>query len=72
MAHGVSTQHMGFAEKTKGLWNTTNVEDYVAFYVTSSTKKIVGYGRVITNYLDESIVWPDEKIFNKPIWKYPI
>jgi predicted RNA-binding protein len=62
----------GFTEKTKGLWNTSNVGDYVAFYVTSPTKKIIGYGRIITKYFDEGIVWPDEKVFNKPIWKYRI
>ena len=62
----------GFPENSVGNWNTSQVGDYVAFYVTNPIKKVVGYGRIIKKYEDNEIFWPDEKLFNKVIWKYRI
>ncbi len=60
----------GFQEKTKGLWNTINKNDCLAFYVTSPISKIIGFGKVADKYIDSSILWPDEKIFGKALWIY--
>ena len=62
----------GFAEKSKGNWNTSTIGDYVAFYVISPIKRIIGYGRITSKFVSEDIIWPDEKVFEKSIWKYRI
>jgi ribosomal protein L39E len=62
----------GFSERSKGKWNTSNVGDYVAFYAVSPLKRIIGYGRITSKFVSEDIVWPDEKLFGKSIWKYRI
>jgi hypothetical protein len=62
----------GFSERTKGQWNTSNIGDYLGFYVTSPTKRIVGFGEINEKFVDDNIVWPDEKLFNISIWKYRI
>jgi hypothetical protein len=60
----------GFSEKTRGLWNTSKERDYLAFYVTSPIKKVIGFGRIKRKFTDDSLVWSDEKLFQRPIWKY--
>lgn len=60
----------GFSDRTVGQWNTTRTEDYVAFYVTAPVKRIVGFGKVAKKFIDESLAWPDEKLFKKAIWKH--
>jgi len=62
----------GFTEQTKGFWNTSEKEDRVLFYVTSPTKKIIGFGKFGKKFVDEEIIWPEEKLENKVIWKYKI
>lgn len=62
----------GFNEKTKGLWNKSNIGDYLAFYVILPIRKIIGFGRIKEKYIDESLIWYDEKIFNRSLWKYRI
>jgi len=58
----------GFSQKNVGLWNTTNDGDFVAFYVTTPIKKIIGFGKVIEKFISEDILWPDEKLFKKSLW----
>ncbi|MDE2590516.1 MAG: hypothetical protein KGL95_12735 [Patescibacteria group bacterium] len=60
----------GFKDSTKGHWNTTNIGDLVAFYVKKPRKKIIGFGKVIRKFIDETQFWPDEKLYGKTIWKY--
>jgi hypothetical protein len=60
----------GLSERTKGSWNTTQVGDWVAFYVTRPTSKIVGFGKIARKFIDEEILWPDELMTMRPIWKY--
>ena len=36
----------GFSERNKGSWNKTKPGEYLAFYVTSPIKKIIGFGIV--------------------------
>jgi len=60
----------GFSSRTKGLWNTINVGDYVAFYVTSPIKRVIGFGSVKDKFLDKKLFWPDEKLFKKCLWGY--
>ena len=60
----------GFSQKTKGLWNTTNIGDYVGFYVTSPIKKIIGFGIIKNKFIGTDIVWKDEKLFERPFWNY--
>lgn len=60
----------GFSESTKGSWNRSDVGDLLAFYVTSPTKKIIGFGEIVRKFVDDTITWPDEIIFKKSIWKY--
>ncbi len=62
----------GFKEKgvSFGSWNTSNVGDNIAFYVTSPTKKIIGFGKITKKIIDKKIIWIDEKIANKPIFSH--
>jgi hypothetical protein len=60
----------GFKETTKGLWNKLQIGEYVGFYATKPLKKIIGFGKILNKYIEETIVWLDEKFFNKSLWKY--
>lgn len=60
----------GFSDKTKGFWNTMNEGDFLAFYVTSPIKKIIGYGHVEKKFISKKLFWPDEKLFKRPLWTY--
>lgn len=62
----------GLSERTKGSWNTTQVGDWVAFYVTSPISKIMGFGKVKEKFMDEEIVWSDERMMRRSIWKYKL
>ncbi|MDE1878098.1 MAG: hypothetical protein KGI07_06155 [Thaumarchaeota archaeon] len=62
----------GFTERAKGSWNTTQVNDLLAFYVTSPTMKIIGFGKVTNKFASEDLIWHDEKLFKRSLWKYKI
>ncbi len=62
----------GFSDRTRGLWNTTNQGDLLAFYVTSPVKRVIGFGKLTDKSIEEEIVYPDELLYNKPIWKYRV
>lgn len=62
----------GLSERTKGSWNTTQVGDWVAFYVTRPISKIVGFGKITQKFIDENMVWPDERMMRRSIWKYKL
>jgi hypothetical protein len=68
----VANNLWGFSDKSKGSWNTCNMGDYLAFYVTAPIKKIFGFGVIKNKFTDENIVWPDEKLFGHTIWKHKI
>ncbi len=55
-----------------GLWNTTNKNDLILFYVTKPTQKIIGFGTITDKFISNEILWPDEKIFKRSIWKYRV
>lgn len=69
---GIDKQVWGFSLRNIGLWNTTKVGDFVAFYVTSPTKKIIGFGIIREKFDDESLLWNEEKFGRKSIWKYKL
>lgn len=62
----------GFTDKTKGSWNTTKKGDFVVFYVTKPLMKIIGFGIITKKFSSDEYVFPDEKLFEKIIWKYKI
>ena len=62
----------GFQKKSKGLWNTTKENDLIAFYVTKPLKKIIGFGIVKNKFVDQKLVWNDEKFLNRAIWIYKV
>lgn len=62
----------GFSEGAIGSWNTSKAGDYAAFYVKSPWKKIIGFGVFGKKFIDDNLIWPDEKIFGRAIWKYRI
>ncbi|MEP0826291.1 MAG: hypothetical protein HRF40_12470, partial [Nitrososphaera sp.] len=65
-------QIWGFSEGTRGLWKSSKVGDYLAFYVTTPIKKIIGFGRIREKYIESSITWPEEKLLKASVWKYRI
>lgn len=60
----------GFTEKSKGLWNKTNPKDLLAFYVTLPIGKVIGFGHVGKKFINDDLIWNDEKLFKNSIWKY--
>ena len=60
----------GFSERTKGLWNTSEIGEEIAFYVTKPTKKIIGFGIINNKKFDNQLTWPDEILFKKSLWPY--
>jgi len=66
----IENQIWGFTEKSKGLWNKSNKDELLAYYVTSPIKKIIGFGQIGEKYVDEKLIWNDEKKLKKSIWKY--
>lgn len=66
----IKNSQWGFTQKNKGLWNTTMINDLVLFYVTKPIKKIIGYWIVKEKFESEDFLWPDEKTFNRSLWKY--
>ena len=62
----------GFSEKTKGFWNKCNSGDSAIFYVTSPMKKIIGFGTFGRKFESDELLWPEEKLLEKPIWTYKI
>jgi len=69
---GFSKKIWGFAENTKGLWNTIATGDYVVFYITRPISKVVGYGQITHKFENDSLIWKDEKLFERVIWRYKI
>jgi uncharacterized membrane protein len=68
----VSLSHKvwGFPDRRKDNWNTSQTGEYVAFYVTSQIKREIGFGRIKDKFVSDPILWPDEKLFGKAVWKY--
>lgn len=66
----IKNSQWGFTQKNRGLWNTTSVNDLVLFYVTKPIKKIIGYGIIKEKFESEDFLWPDEKTFERSLWKY--
>jgi hypothetical protein len=60
----------GLSEHFRGYWNTSKPGDYLAFYVTSPIKKIIGFGKIERKFIDRSIIFPDEVFLGRPIWIY--
>jgi len=62
----------GFQERSKGLWNTTQIDDFLAFYVTKPFKSIIGFGMVKTKFINDKIIWNDERFHKRALWLYKI
>ena len=60
----------GFAETSKGSWNKTNPDDLLVFYVMLPVRKIIGFGRVGKKFINDNLVWDEERKSNESIWKY--
>lgn len=60
----------GFTQNIIGHWNKTNSGDLLAFYVTSPLKKVIGFGKVGKKFINENLIWNDEKLFGRSLWKY--
>jgi len=68
----IKEQIWGFREISKGLWNTTNENEVLGYYVTKPLKRLIGFGVVQKKFLDEKLIWKEEKRTNKSIWKYKL
>ena len=60
----------GFTETSKGSWNKTNSEDLLAFYAMLPLRRIIGFGRVGKKFVNNELIWNDEKLFKRSLWKY--
>lgn len=68
----LTNKQWGFTEKNSKLWNTTNKNEILAFYVTYPTKKIIGFGIVTDKFISDDLIWPDEILFKRSLWRYRI
>jgi predicted RNA-binding protein len=68
----INNRIWGFSDRSKGNWNTLEVGDFLAFYVSSPLKKIIGFGAATKKYIDNTKTWPDEFLFDRSIWNYRI
>ena len=68
----VENSQWGFTQKNVGLWNTSNEGDIVLFYVVKPIQKIIGFGKIDKKFISDNIIWPDEKLFKRSLWKYRI
>ena len=68
----VSKNIWGYPNKFEKAWTGINLGDFCAFYVTAPVSKIIGFGKIVERYIDESLIWPDEKLFKRSLWKYKI
>lgn len=66
----LSNNLWGFTENSKGFWNKTNTGDLLAFYIMSPLRKVVGFGTVGKKFINEDLIWNDEKQFKRSLWKY--
>jgi len=62
----------GFTEWSKGLWNNTKEDELLAFYVTKPNSAIIGFGKVKTKFVNDDILWVQEKEANQSLWRYKI
>lgn len=62
----------GFQKHSQGLWNTTQPNDLIAFYVTKPLQKIIGFGIVKEKFVDDRILWKDEKLYARSLWSNKI
>ena len=60
----------GFTDKKQGTWKRTSEGEKIMFYVTNPIKKIIGYGTVKKKFIGDGILFHDEVILGKVIWKY--
>ena len=60
----------GFKEKNFGLWNKTKEGEFVLFYVTGPISKIFGMGQIEKKVVEQTLLWDEEKLANKPLMKY--
>lgn len=61
----------GFSFQSRGSWNYSSEGDFLAFYVTRPIKKIIGFGKINTKFIDDTPIWPEEKIFGgRYIFRY--
>ena len=67
---GLNNKIWGFKDTNFGLWNKTREGEFVIFYVTAPVSKIIGVGQVEKKYVEESIIWPEEKFANRSLWKH--
>jgi hypothetical protein len=61
-------QQWGFTQKSFGHWRTINEGDFVAFYVTTPIKKIIGFAKITEKFVSKDFIWPDEKFFKRSLW----
>ena len=38
--------------------------------MTSPVNRVIGFGRIKKKFIDETLIWLDEILFRKPIWKF--
>lgn len=66
-------QVWGFARRYQGLWSKIEINDLMAFYVTSPIKKIIGFAKITGKYMNDSeLIWKDELFFKRNVWPYKI
>jgi len=62
----------GSTKKTKRLWEKIKKGDFLAFYVTSPIKLVIGFGIVEDKIKDEKLIFPLEKSLGESMWPYKI
>jgi len=68
----ISKKIWGFTENSRGQWRTTSIGEPVGFYITKPIQKLIGFGKITDKFYDEKLIWNDEILFKRSLWKYKL
>lgn len=69
---GIQRRVWGATETIRSIWDSINLGDIAAFYVTSPISRVIGFGRITRKERSEELIWPREINEGRSIWTYKV
>jgi len=60
----------GVKPTLKKLWDKLSEGDILAFYASTPISGVIGFGRIKSKSIENTLIWPDEKNSGKAIWTH--
>jgi len=60
----------GVKPTLKKLWDKLSEGDILAFYASTPISGVIGFGRIKSKSIENTLIWPDEKSSGKAIWTH--